>query len=116
MQEIFVKTHLIITSIDTDYDVNWCGCLIDAKPKLKNGIPVFAIISADSRVELNTIDMKCLEETAKKITKPRGRQSTTIDKAYIYLIEEDEKERLMGVVTHKRIKHYAPMFDPVGYY
>ena len=45
MQEIMVKTHLIITDIHEEYHMKWCGKLFDAKPALnKDGMPVFAIV------------------------------------------------------------------------
>lgn len=43
------------------------------------------------------------------------RQAVTTDKARIYIVEEDGKETLIGVLTHNNVKQYAPMFDPVGY-
>lgn len=115
MEEVLVKTHLIVTDVHDEYDMNWCGKIMDAKPKLKNGLPVFIIISSISRLELNTIDMARIEKCAKAVTRPRGRSAVTTDKAYIYLQEEDNKERLMGVLTHSHVKTYAPMYDKVGY-
>lgn len=45
------------------------------------------------------------------MTSPRGRASTTTDTSYIYILEEDNKKTLMGVVTHDRIKTYNQMYD-----
>ena len=115
MQEVKIKTHLIITDIHNEFNMNWCGKIINTKPKFENNKPVFVIIGSLGRMEVNTADMKYLEKCAKKLTYPRGRQAVTTDKARIYIVEEDGKETLMGVLTHNNVKQYAPMFDPVGY-
>lgn len=65
MEEILIKTHLIITDIQDEYSIKWCGKIIETKPLLKEGIPCFVIIGTSGRVELNTINIKQLEETAK---------------------------------------------------
>ena len=39
----------------------------------------------------------------------------SIDKAYIYIKEVGGHEKLLGVLTHKRVKSFAPMHDKVGY-
>ena len=114
MQEILIKTHLIIKNIHNEYHMNWCGKLIDAKPLLKNGLPIFVIIGSKGRIELNTIDMDQLERTAKLLTQPKGRKAVTVDKARIYIKEIDDNEMLIGVLTHKNIKTFAPMYDKVG--
>lgn len=115
IENVMVKTHLIVTSIHEEFTIKWCGRIIDTKPIFKNDMPIFTIISSVSRVELNTCDMKRVEECAKKITCPRGRAAMTTDKAYIYIQEVDNHETLVGIVTHNHVKKYAPMFDPVGY-
>jgi hypothetical protein len=116
MQEIMVKTHLIITDIHEEYHMNWCGKLIDAKPVFdKNGLPIFIIISSKSRVEMSTVNMNHLENCAKRLTCPKGRKAMSTDKAYIYLKEVDGNEKLLGILTHKRVKSFAPMYDAVGY-
>ena len=115
MQEILVKSHLIITDIHNEYDMNWCGKLATAKPVLENGLPVFVIIGARGRIELNTIDMKRIENTAKLLTHPKGRSAVSTDTARIYIKETDGNEMLMGVMTHKNVKTFAPMYDKVGY-
>ena len=115
MEETFVKTHLIITDIHDEYHMNWCGKIIDAKPKLENGKPVFVIIGGGGRIELNTIDMKRIESAAKVLTRPKGRQAVTTDNSRIYIKETDGNEFLLGVMTHKNVKTFAPMFDKVGY-
>lgn len=114
MQEVMVKTHLIVTDVHEEYFVDWCGKLMDTKPLFKNNMPVFVIVGADGRSEINTIDIRSLEETAKKMTRPRGRQAVTTDTARIYIKEEDGKEKLMGRVTHSHVKQYQQMYDPVN--
>ena len=115
MQEILVKSHLIITDIHNEYHMNWCGKIAEAKPLLQNGLPVFVIIGNKGRIELNTVDMKRLEECAKLLTHPKGRSSVSVDTARIYIKEENGNEMLLGVMTHKNIKTFAPMYDKVGY-
>lgn len=115
MQEVLIKTHLIITSIHEEYNINWSGKILDAKPKFKNNKPVFVIVSTGGRIELNTVDMGRVEECAKLLTVPKGRQAITTDKAYIYIVEENDNEMLLGTLTHNHVKSYAPMFDKVGY-
>lgn len=116
MQEMMVKTHLIITDIHEEYHMDWCGKLFDAKPFLnENGMPMFIIISSQSRIELNTIDINYLERCAKKLTSPKGRGAISMDKAYIYIKEVDGNEKLLGILTHKRVKSFAPMYDKVRY-
>ena len=116
MQEIMVKTHLIIKDIQNEYHMNWCGKLFDAKPALnENGMPIFIIISGQSRMELSTIDINYLEKCAKKLTSPKGRSAVSTDKAYVYIKEVGGNEKLLGILTHKRVKTFAPMYDKVGY-
>lgn len=116
MQEIKVKTHLIITDIHEEYHMNWCGKLSDVNPYLNEiGMPMFIIINSQNRTELSTIDINYLEKCAKKLTSPKGRGAVSIDKAYIYIKEIDGNEKLLGILTHKRIKSFAPMYDKVGY-
>lgn len=115
MQEVMVKTHLIITDIHNEYDMNWCGRIVDAKPKLENGLPIFIIIGSKGRIELNTIDMANIERAAKSLTYPKGRSAVSVDTSRIYIKEEDGNDFLLGVMTHKNVKTFAPMFDKVGY-
>lgn len=116
IEERLVKTHLIISDVHDEYDIDWCGKLINTQPLLKDGMPVFIIISSVSRVEMNTVDIAALERCAKSITRPRGRAAVTTDKARIYLKEANGGETLMCIVTHRHIKTYQQMFDKVGYY
>ena len=116
MEEVAVKTHLIITDIHEEYHMNWCGKLFDAKPALnENGMPTFVIIGSQSRMEINTIDINYLERCAKKLTSPKGRGAISVDKAYVYIKEVGGNEKLLGILTHKRVKTFAPMYDKVGY-
>ena len=115
MEEISIKTHLIITDIHDEYHMNWCGKIMDAKPLLQDGLPLFIIIGTKGRMELNTIDMKRLEDGAKLLTYPKGRSAVSVDTSRIYLKEIDGNEMLMGVMTHKNIKTFAPMHDKVGF-
>ena len=115
MQETLIKTHLIVISTHEEYHMNWCGKIIDTKPKIKNGKPIFAVIGSRGRMELNTTDMQRVEKCAKLLTAPRGRQAITSDTAHIYIIEENDKETLMGVLTHNHVKTFAPMFDKFDY-
>lgn len=112
---VMIKSHLIITDIHSEYIIKWHGKIIDTNPLFKNGMPIFIIIGSESRVELNTCNMKQIEEIAKSITKPRGRGAVSTDTARIYIKEVDGAETYIGSVIHNRVKTYAPMFDPVGY-
>lgn len=115
IENVLIKTHLIVTDVHEEYSIKWCGKIIDTNPILKNGKPVFVVIGRDSRVELNTVDMKQIENCAKRLTQPKGRAAATTDQAFIYIKEVGGKETCIGVVTHKHIKKYAPMYDQVGY-
>ena len=114
MQEVMVKTHLIVTDVHEEYFVDWCGKIANTKPLLKNDMPVFVIIGSEERMELNTIDIKHVEECAKRLTHPRGRQAVTTDTSRIYLKEEDESLKFMGKVIHNHVKQYQQMYDPVN--
>lgn len=116
MQEIMVKTHLIIKDIHSEYNIKWCGRIIDAKPAFdKNGLPIFIIIGSKSRMEIGTTNMKFIEKCAKRLTNPTGRSAVCSDSARIYIKEVDGNEKLLAVLTHKKVKTFAPMYDPVWY-
>lgn len=115
IEDVMVKTHLIVTGIHEEYTIKWQGRIIDTDPLLVNGKPIFIIIGSQNRLELNTIDMKYIEESAKKLTKPTGRASVTTDNAAIYIKEKSGAETRIGIVTHKHIKDYVPMYDKIGY-
>ena len=110
-----LKTHLICTGLTDEYFVKWCGKLVDVKPALKNGLPIFIVVGGGGRMELNTIDIKTIEKCAKSLCKPRGREAITTDCARIYILEEDESETLMGKVFHNHVKQYQHMFDRFQY-
>ena len=112
MQEIMLKTHLIVTDVHEEYFVKWTGSIANTKPLFKNDMPIFVIISSESRMELNTIDITRVEKCAKLITRPRGRQAVTTDVAHIYIKEEDGNEKLIGKVIHNHVKKYQQMYDP----
>lgn len=115
MEEVLIKTHLIITDTHNEFHMDWCGKIIDTKPLFKNGKPVFIIVGGKGRMELNTTDMARIEKCAKLCTQPRGRSAVTSDIARIFIKEEDGNEKLMGILTHNYVKTYAPMFDAVGW-
>lgn len=115
MQEIMIKTHLITTNITDEYYINWCGKILDTKPKFKNNKPIFVCVGSRCRIEINTTDMKRVEDIAKKCTQPKGKNKITTDTARIYIIQEDNNEKLLGVLTHDRVKTFAPMYDAVGF-
>lgn len=111
MQEVMLKTHLIITNIEDQYSIKWFGSIKNSKPIFENDLPVFVIIGSNNRVELNTINMKRIEECAKRLTHPRGKEAITSDIAYIYIKEENNHEKLIGKVIHTRIKTFKPVYD-----
>ena len=115
MQERFLKTHLIITDIHDEYHMDWCGRIMDAQPQMENGKPLFVIIGSERRMEIATTDINRLEKAAKLLTHPKGRSAVSVDTARIYIKEVNGNEMLLGVLTHKNIKKFAPMFDKVGY-
>ena len=114
MHEVKVKTHLIITDTHNEYHMNWCGKILDSKPLLNDiGLPTFIIVGSKGRVEVNTVDMNYLEDCAKRLTNPRGRSAISDDSAHIYIKEINGVERLIGVLFHRRVKTFAPMYDRV---
>ena len=115
MNEVMVKTHLIITDIHDEYHIKWCGSIKDTTPLMENGKPVFVIRSKEGAVEMNTVDMKYLEDVAKKMTVPRGRTALTTDTARINIKQIDGTEKTLGILTHDHIKQFAPMYDAVYY-
>ena len=115
MEEVMVKTHLIITDIHDEYHMNWCGKIAESKPLLKDGLPLFIIIGTRGRIELNTIDMKRIERCAKALTRPKGRSAVSVDTSRIYIKEVDGNDFLLGIMTHQNIKTFAPVRDKVGF-
>lgn len=114
-KEVSIKTHLIVTDVHEEYHTKWCGRIIDSKPVIKNGKPIFIVVGSRGRIELNTTDMKEVERIAKRLTEPKGRKAFTTDNAYIYIKEVDGHEKKIGIVQHHHIKRYAQMYDKVGY-
>lgn len=104
-------THLIIIDQHQEYDMNWCGKIKDAKPLITNGKPTFVIIGSGGRLESHEVNMKRLEEQAKLLTRPRGRNAVSTDTARIYVKEVDGNDFLLGVMTHRNVKTFAPMKD-----
>ena len=115
MEEVLVKTHLIVTDVHDEYNIKWCGRILDAKPKFKNNKPIFTIVGGKGRMEVNSTDMKYIEDCAKCLASPKGRAAVTTDTARIYIVQEDDSEKLLGIVTQNHIKSYAPMYDKIGY-
>jgi len=115
MQEVMLKTHLIVSDVHEEYFVKWCGKLVDVEPQLKNGMPIFVIVGSDGRIELNTIDIKTIERCAKSLSHPRGKEAITSDCTRIYILEENGAETLMGKVFHNHVKQYQQMFDKFEY-
>ena len=115
MKEVMVKTHLIITDIHEEYHMKWCGSITDAKPLIENGKPVFVIRSKEGAVEVNTTNVKYLEDIAKSMTSPKGRSALTTDTASVYIKQIDGTEKVLGILIHDHIKHFAPMYDAVYY-
>lgn len=115
MQEVKIKTHLITTDVHSEFHIDWCGKIVDSNPVFKNGLPVFIIISNSGRMEVPTLDMNYLEKCAKRFTSPKGRGAISSDEAKIYIKEINGEKKLLGIVTHNRIKTFAPMYDKVGY-
>ena len=115
MEEVLIKSHLIVTEVHSEYSIKWVGRVLDTKPKFKNNKPIFVIRGGKGRTELNTTDMTYIEDVAKLFTQPKGRGAVSTDSSRIYLVEEDGKEKLLGIVTHDRVKQYAQMLDKVGW-
>ena len=115
MEEKLIKTHLIVVDVHDEYNMRWCGKIAEADPWFENDMPIFVVVGRNGRVELNTVDIKRVEECAKRMTQPRGREAITKDTACVYIKEKDKSERVLGVLEHRHIKRYAPMYDKVGY-
>lgn len=115
MEEVKIFTHFIITEMYEEYHMNWTGKITNIKPKFKNDKLLFSIVGTKGRMEVNTNDMRYLEDCAKALTLPKGRKAITSDAARIFIIGEDDKETLIGILIHNHIKKYAPMYDSVGY-
>ena len=104
-----VSTRLICIGCDDEYQMKWVRKIIDTNPIFVDNQLSFVIIGSNSRIEVNTMDFKRLENIAKRITVPKGRGSVSTDKAYIYIKEIGGGDKLMGVLTHNRIKTFVPV-------
>lgn len=110
-----MKTHLIVTDQYDEYGMRWIGKLISMNPKVdKNGRLSFVFISNSGRMEVQSVfNPQYITHLAQKFTYPRGRQSVTTDKCWVYVVTEEGKEEVLAIARHDHIKKYAPMFDPV---
>ena len=115
MDEVLIKSHLIVTDVHDEYHIKWLDKIIDTKPQFKNNKPIFIVTGGGGRMELNTTDMARIEHCAKLCTRPKGRSAVTTDTARIYILGEDDTEKLIGVLTHDHVKTYSQMYDRVGY-
>lgn len=115
MSEVMLKTHLIVSDVYEEYSVKWFGNISKTKPVFENGKPIFVVVAAGGRMEINTTDSKRVENCAKLLTRPKGRQAVTSDTARIYIKEEHDKEALIGTVTHNHVKEYRQMYDKFEY-
>ena len=104
-----VNTRLICIGCDDEYQMKWVKKIADTNPIFNQNKLSFVIISSQSRVEIDTLNFKRLEECAKKLTAPKGRSAVSTDKSYIYIKEIDGNEKLIGILTHNRIKNFVPI-------
>ena len=115
MPEVKLKTHLIVTDVHEEYIIKWDKKIATIKPFLKNDLPVFILVGSNGRMELNTIDMALIERNAKNLSHPRGKESITSDCVSIYVLDEEENEKLVGRVLHNHVKQYQQMYDRFEY-
>lgn len=113
MEEKLVKTHLIVTDIENDYNIKWVKTIKETRPMFKNNRLVFIVVGGNGRMEVNTNDMTRVERCAKMVSYPKGRTAVTSDTVRIFIQQEDESEVLIGLLTHNRVKTFAPMFDKI---
>ena len=108
-EKMTTTTRFICIDSRDEYSIRWFAKIIDTNPVFnKNGKLSFAIIGSKGRMEIDTLDMNYLEKCAKLLTSPRGRSSISTDKAYIYIKEVGDKEKLLGVLTHNKVKTFVP--------
>ena len=115
MEEVLIKSHLIVKDVHEEYSIKWIGKILDTKPQLKNGKPIFVVTGGNGRMELNTTDMARIEKCAKLCTKPKGKKAVSTDTARIFIVEENGNEKLLGILVHDHVKTFAPMYDRVGW-
>lgn len=111
METVMLKTHLIVSDVHEEYYVKWLDSIANAKPMFKNNLPIFVVVGTDSRMELNTLDIKRIEDCAKRLTHPHGREAVTTAVARIYIKEEGGHEKFIGKVIHNHVKQYQQMYD-----
>lgn len=51
IENVMIKSHLIITDIHEEYSIKWCGNIIDTQPELKNNMPILRLLEV--KVALN---------------------------------------------------------------
>ena len=115
MQEISIHSHCYVKEVHEEYHIRWTGKIDAIEPKFKNNQLVFVIVGGAGRMELNTNDMTRIERCAKLCTQPKGRAAITSDVAYIYIVNKDDTERLIGTLTHNHVKEYGQVNDKVYY-
>lgn len=113
MEERLVKTHLIVTDIENDYNIKWIRPIKETRPMFQNNKLIFIVIGGNGRMEINTNDMTRVEKCAKLVSYPKGKTAVTSDIVRILIRQEDESEVLIGQLIHNRVKTFAPMFDKV---
>ena len=105
MEEVLIKSHLIVRDVHDEYGIRLIGKILDTKPKFKNGKPIFVVISSGGRMELNTTDMIRIEKCAKMLTRPRGRSAVTTDTALALLADVV----FLVYAVEKRMLERAPL-------
>lgn len=113
MEEIKIFSHLICSDTHHEYILSWGRRIIDTKPKIEKGMPIFIVRGGNGRMELNTTDMKRVEHCAKLVSKPKGRGAISSDEVQILIKQVDDSEILVGTLTHNYVKDYRPMYDKV---
>ena len=109
-EKIVTNTHFICINSENEYETKWFKKITDTNPKFdKNGKLTFVIIGNQNRMEINTLNMTYLVDCAKLLTRPKGRAAITTDKAYIYIKEVNEEEKMIGVLIHNHIKTFVPV-------
>ncbi len=103
------KVNFVCINCNDEYHMNWVDKIVNSNPIFVNNQLSFVIISSQSRLEINTMDLKRVERSAMHITKPKGRSAITTDKARIYIKEVGGKKKLLGILTHNRVKDFVPV-------
>ena len=111
-----INTHPIVVGTHEEYDIEWCGKIVDTCPKIENNMPVFFIKSSQGGMEINTNNIKTVEYVAQNLTSPHGKDSITVDKSYIKKKKKNNNKVLLGIITHRHIKEYRQMYDEFEYH